>query len=318
MEKSNDLKLLSNKQKELEMKQQTDRDARDANAKEIANANSKLMTLLEQKDAELLKNRQLLVEFDSMSKKLVQLSKECKDLKLSLAAAKDEHQKTLADKESVLQVQNRQLKELSELLTKNKHEEANRYKIDEYRYAASSLFRQKIIDEQEQIISEKEREVKLCIDKLRLAIESIDALNDDVRQLETQLEGERKAKEKLLRNKMYEDERLKSIFENYIKKHIDKNKKILRDFEAFKKEFELSRDARRKTSLDNDAESCFERAIGSSPAGRADRLESSLVNLDLKLTQGLEMLKKDYELTKNQLNSVSNEVESIVDKYQID
>ena len=62
----------------------------------------------------------------------------------------------------------------------------------------------------------------MWIEKLHLAIESIDTLNDEIKQLETQLDEERKSKEKIIKSKIYEDERLKSIFENYINKHIDK------------------------------------------------------------------------------------------------
>ena len=94
---------------------------------------NKLMALIEEKDTEILKNRQLLVELDSMSKKLVQLSKENKNMKLSTDVLKEEHKKSIAEKESMIQIQDRQLKECSEVLMRNKHEESNRYKIDEYR-----------------------------------------------------------------------------------------------------------------------------------------------------------------------------------------
>ena len=39
MEKSNDLKLMNNKQKELEMKQENDREMREFSTKEVVNAN---------------------------------------------------------------------------------------------------------------------------------------------------------------------------------------------------------------------------------------------------------------------------------------
>ena len=39
-------------------------------------------------------------------------------------------------------------------------------------------------------------------------------------------------------------------------------------------------------------------SFSGSSLSRANKLESSLMNLDLKLTQGLDMLKKDYETIK--------------------
>ena len=58
-----------------------------------------------------MKNSKLLEELDRISKKLVQLSKENKNMKLSTDALKEEHKKSIAEEESMKQKQDRQLKE---------------------------------------------------------------------------------------------------------------------------------------------------------------------------------------------------------------
>ena len=84
-----------------------------------------------------------------------------------------------------------------------------------------------------------------------------------------------------------------------------KNKKILEDFDIIKKELEHSEQRKHKKLIEShldkeDMEIYYDhnQSFNGSSLSRANKLENSLLNLDLKLTQGLEMLKKDYETIK--------------------
>ena len=193
----------------------------------------------------------------------------------------------------------KQIRELSENLDKNRYEVSAKSEIEHYK--------QKIIQEQEAIIAEKEREIKLCVEKLKLAIENIDTLNDDIRMLERQLEKQKEKNHQILRTRMIDSERFKNI--------IDKNRKVLRDLMIFKKDIEhkdkIIREARMYNAEKEDMQNYFEddELLDPSSITKANKLESSLQNVNQQLAQGLEMLKKDHKFIKSQLKEVSDEVD---------
>lgn len=197
-------------------------------------------------------------------------------------------------------LKDQQLRELSDTCNKNRHEVSAKSEIDHYK--------QKIISDQESLIMEKEREVKLCVEKLKLAIDNIDTLNDEIKSLEHQLYKLKQKNEQILRTRMIDSERFKTL--------VEKNKKVLKELMVFKNDIEdrekLIRHMRNKPSSDKeDMQNYFEddENVGRSQLDRVAKLEHSLIGVNSQLMKGLEMLKKDYKFIKSQLNDVSDEVD---------
>lgn len=123
-----------------------------------------------------------------------------------------------------------EIQNLNEIISKYKSEDRTKHEVDEYR--------SKIMEEQDHIISQKENEVKLCIEKLKLAIENIDALNSEVSELETQLRGEKQRSMKLNKKCISQEERIKALsqqqfrkigtLESYYERSIDSDSQVSR------------------------------------------------------------------------------------------
>jgi chromosome segregation ATPase len=103
-------------------------------------------------------------------------------------------------------------------------------------------YRSKIIEEQEHVISQKENEVKLCIEKLQLAIENIDTLNNEIKDLEDQIRTEQKRTTKLMMNckayegkiqklSEYQSKQRKEDNQNYFDNSIDSDDNAKKDYE---------------------------------------------------------------------------------------
>ena len=217
----------------------------------------------------------------------------------------------------MIKAKERQIAELRDMMSKNRHEEKARTEIDEYRYISflvTSLnylhykvawitlhYRTKIIEEQEHVISEKEREVKLCIEKLQLAIENIDSLNDEIRDLENQLKSERYRSEKLIKQNKLQEERLNVIMDKY---HQNKSKHSLRSNQIHPT----------SVSEREDMDNYFD--------GNEDYLSEGGVSRDYdyqdspkestnSLSQNLQSLKNEYKKAKSKLNHVVDGVDHV-------